>query len=255
MAQNFFRDRTLLHLAEHISNKYSVNGIRDVLIDLELTTYDEWEHAYSSSITKKENVLTLLRRLRSAGRQTDIIKLVKRTIEGANSVTVEALQLEGWDLSHFGIAPLAEPFAEPAVEENTLIGKLRQHNMNEVITLLEQSYDNYVQGHWEASNAMTRSALESLIKVISEKIALNRCETIQQGTPRFGYQPADFRNYLKATNFVDGDEFELLRTFYGYASSDGSHAGLSDQTDARLRRFVAVGICLFYLEKFETGGY
>lgn len=253
MAPNIFRDRTVLLLAEHIANICSFARIRDLLIDLELSSFDEIDRLMTPPRSKKELVLKILRRVNEEGDESDFYRLMQRSLEGADGELIKALQLEGWDVSEFGVTPLAGALAEPAIEESILVEKLEDRGMTEVTTLLEQSYDNYIHGHFEAANAMTRTALEALVKLIAEKIAAARSESIPQSVSG-RHQPRDYRDYLKAVSFVDTDEHELLRTFYGYASPEGSHPGLSDQTDARLRRFMMIGLCLFYLEKLESWG-
>lgn len=63
-------------------------------------------------------------------------------------------------------------------------------------------------------------------------------------------QPVDYRNYIKKVKFLEGKEFALLEAFYQFGSTKGAHPGLSDTSDCRLRRFMLVGLCLQYLEKY-----
>lgn len=253
MAPNIFRDRTVLLLAEHIASNYSFTTIRDLLIDLDLSTFDEIDRIIIHVKSKKEITLRILRRVNEEGDESDFYRLLQRIMEQAEGELIQALQLEGWDVSEFGVTPIAGALAEPAKEENILVDKLKSQGMTEVTTLLEQSYDNYIHSHFEAANAMTRTSLESLVQLTAEKIALGRGEPIPQARLH-RHQASDYRDYLQAVGFIDRAEHELLRTFYGYASTEGSHSGLSDSTDARLRRFMMIGLCLFYLEKLESWG-
>ena len=253
MPRHIFRDRTILLLAQHIASNYSLTEIRDLLINSELSSFNEIAHLTSSPISKKNLLLTILPQANKERDESSFYKLMQTSLKGANSELTKALQLEGWDVSEFGVVSLAGPLAEPAAEENIVVQKLKVQGMAEVINLLGQSYENYNQNRFEAANAMTRTALESLAKLIAEKIATVRGEAVPKSSSR-GYQPRDYRDYLKTVSFIDTDEHELLRTFYSYASSAGSHPGLSNQTDARLRRFIVIGLCLFYLEKLESWG-
>lgn len=174
MVRNIFRDRTILLLAQHIANSYTFTRIRDLLIDLELSSFDEISRLMTPPMSKKDLVLEILRQANKQKDESDFFRLMQRSLKGANGELIKALQLEGWDVSEFGVIPLAGALAEPATEESILVDKLRSQGLTEVITLLEQSYDNYSHNHFEAANAMTRTALESLIKLIAEKIAATR---------------------------------------------------------------------------------
>jgi hypothetical protein len=146
---------------------------------------------------------------------------------------------------------VAGEIAEPAIETSRLESQLRLHGKEEVMHFLEQSLDNYVRGDYEASNAMSRTALESFVRLISEDIARMRGgENIP--TRRAHVSPSDFRLYLRNRGFLDNDEKEFLDKFYGYASTDGSHPGISTEAESRLRKMVVVGICLLYLEKLSN---
>lgn len=124
--------------------------------------------------------------------------------------------------------------------------------MTDVVRYLKQSFDNYTDQNYESANAIIRTSLEAVVQKTAEIIARARRETIPSRNPY--HQPSEYRKYLKDTGFLDNQEFELLAKTYSYCSSDGSHPGLSDETDARLRRFFIIGICLFYLEKLDARG-
>lgn len=164
-----------------------------------------------------------------------------------NKEAKQALASIGFELD----VPLAGDLADPAEEHSRLELGLQGLGLNEVQNFLDQSFDNYIQGNYEASNAMSRTALEHLVEQIALKISsLRNNEDIPQ---RGRYiSPADYRTYLFSTGFLDDSEKQFLDKFYGYASTDGSHPGISTESESRLRRFVAVGIALLYIEKLNN---
>jgi hypothetical protein len=164
-----------------------------------------------------------------------------------NKDAKQALASVGFEID----MPLAGDLAQPVEEHSRLEAGLRRLGLDQVQDFLDQSLDNYIQENYEASNAMARTALEHLVEQIALRLSsLRNNEAIPQ---RGRYMsPADYRTYLATTGFVDDAEKQFLDKFYGYASTDGSHPGLSSESESRLRRFVVVGIALLYLEKLSN---
>lgn len=161
-----------------------------------------------------------------------------------------ALAMEGIEFEH----SLAGELAEPVEERSRLEISLAEQGLSQVGAFLDQSLENYSQSNYEAANAMTRTALEYLVKQIAERISTMRGnEAIPQAGRHIG--PVDYRNYLRTTSFLDEAEKRYLDAFYGYASTNGSHPGISNEAEARLRRFVAVGIALLFLSKLENTNF
>ncbi|MBD1216245.1 MAG: hypothetical protein H9536_02665 [Aphanizomenon flos-aquae Clear-A1] len=164
--------------------------------------------------------------------------------------TKRALFMDGIEFGN----SLAGNIAKPFEESSQLKIILKRLELSQVQDVLEQSLDNYIQGNFEASNAMSRNALEGIIQQIAEKISENRNDTITAN--KSGYiAPFVYRQYLHTTNFLDVSEKEFLDKFYGYASGSGSHPGNSSEAEARLRRFVVVAIILLFCEKLENTGF
>jgi hypothetical protein len=177
----------------------------------------------------------------------------KRSNEEEYNILIRVLLEDGIHIEGTSVETVAGEIAEPAKEENNLFTKLKELNFKSVIRFLEQSYQNYIHGNYEASNAMTRTSLEELVKLIATDISQARKDVIPISSKRANKpQPVDYRNYLKKVNFLNGKEFALLEAFYQFGSTKGAHPGLSDTSDCRLRRFMLVGLCLQYLEKYKN---
>jgi len=149
---------------------------------------------------------------------------------------------------------LAGELAQPVEENSRLEIGLSNLGMNQVQHFLEQSLDNYVQRNYEAANAMTRTALEHFVESIATKISVLHGGEIIPLTGKY-LTPADIRRYLHEKGFLDTSEKELLDKFYGYASTNRPHPGISSEAEARLRRFVVIGIALLYIEKLNDDSF
>jgi hypothetical protein len=78
---------------------------------------------------------------------------------------------------------------------------------------------------------MLRTSLEGTLKHIAIKIAGNQ-ESIPANNPAYGVTPADVRRYLQQQGFFEQDEIRYIKEFYGYASTDGSHPGISNESES-----------------------
>lgn len=158
------------------------------------------------------------------------------------------LRLDGFDIGHDG---LVRSMPREITQEETVLEKaLSRLGFELVIHHLNRSYEHYGDGQWDSANGQTRKVLEAQTRLIAEKIAQAKKESIPH---RFkDPRPTEIRGYLKNVGFLNNEEFELLSSFYGYASVKGGHPGLSDETDARIRRIIVVGLCQFYLEKLQA---
>lgn len=172
------------------------------------------------------------------------------TNETADSLK-RALKADGYDIVEGKIVPSDDLEFELAAETSILEQKLQTHGMHDVINTLDQAHQNFIEGNYEACNAMLRASLESTLKHIAVKIA--RSETaIPVNNARYGVTPADVRRYLENEKFFQQDEINFIKEFYGYASTNGSHPGMSNQSESRLRRLMIVALIQYCLEKLES---
>lgn len=162
-----------------------------------------------------------------------------------------ALQADGYDIVEGKIVPSDKLEFELALETSILERKLQTYGMLSVVKTLDQAHRNFVEGHFEACNAMLRTSLEDTLTQIAIEIA-GGLEKIPAGNPVHGAKPADVRKYLLQQRFFEQDEAEYIRVFYGYASTDGSHPGISNESESRLRRLMIVALIQYCLEKLES---
>lgn len=240
-------DAVLLKIVSDIDNSMTRKNYHDLLVEGGL-----YEYADLTDPSERLTRLSKCDMIRETLRESDGLIIVKalKNKQKLSPETMRALSIAGIDIEQ----TIAGELAKPLEEQSRLESELLSQGFDQVHNYFTQSFDNFVQGNYEAANAMTRTALENLIENIASKISVLRSnEAIpQRGRYR---NPGDYRNYLKQTNFLDMPEKELLDKFYNYASGNGSHPGISSEAEARLRRFVAIGITLLFLEKVNNTSF
>jgi len=167
-----------------------------------------------------------------------------------NPELARSLARDGFTLNIEGeLIPIISPTAEPKKEEGLVETLLEKYGFNVAKKHLEQAYDNYLDGHWEASNGCLRSFLQDVFDQIA--LMLWPEDAAKKGAG------GDRRKLLQEKGFIKKDtEADLVRSFFKFAHGEGSHPGLSDENDCRLRRYMAVALASYYLNKlgvkFET---
>lgn len=196
MPRKLFTDRTILHLSSHLANNYSLAQIRDLFIDLNLSTYEKFDRLMHPPMSKKNYCMTILNEENADSNDIIFDDLFKRTIKGASSDLKQALELDGWDVTEYGVESLAGKLAEPSSEHSVLIDKLSDRSMNDIIKYFNQSFDNYTESHFESANAMIRTTLEAIVSQCAKLVSQQRSEIIPMSNPHH-YNPIDYRKYLK----------------------------------------------------------
>jgi hypothetical protein len=161
---------------------------------------------------------------------------------------LRALKADGYEVEDGKLVPIDSLEQELAQEINVLYERLRSLKMGDVQNNLEQAHENFIGGNHEACNAMLRTALESTLKHIAVRFA-DGVDKIPLA--RSYLTPVDIRKYLSATEFLSQDEREFVDALYGFASPHGSHPGMSDEAESRLRRLMIVAWIQYCLQKLH----
>ncbi|MCH7573751.1 MAG: hypothetical protein IIA59_01375 [Candidatus Marinimicrobia bacterium] len=162
---------------------------------------------------------------------------------------VQCLRSDGYDIQNGEIVGFDFPDEQVTEEVSVIEQRLKSRGMDDVAIHMDQAHQNYIDQNYEASNAMLRSALEGTINHIAI-IKAGSEAYIPRSNPKF-LAPRDYRNYLEVSGFLESDEMDLLNRFYGYASQDGSHPGISSEPECRLRRLFTIALVQYLLEKLE----
>jgi len=166
--------------------------------------------------------------------------------EDREAALLRALAADGYEVVSGVLHPSDSLEQEVAHETSILERRLRRSGLEHVQRTLEQAHENFVDGNYEACNAMLRTSLEATLEGAATRLAGER-----DSIPRRGkhLQPADIRRYLRNEGFFSEDEFQYVSALYGTISPRGSHPGLSDETESRLRRLVVVAMIQYCMEK------
>lgn len=153
-----------------------------------------------------------------------------------------ALSADGFQVHEGELIPVISPTVEPAKEEGLVERLLDEYGFNVAKNHLEQAFDNYLDGTWEASNGALRSFLQDVFDQIALKLWPEEAAKKEAGGAR--------RKLLQEKGFIKEDtEAGLVRSFFKFAHGEGSHPGISNESDCRLRRYIAVALASYYLEK------
>jgi len=263
---NAISSRTVSHLALLLVNGYSFSNIKRVFthagVPLELFSNYEQQNEVSKSVLVNET-MKKISELSPEERQYYFSELVEDclhfqsfgpsypddTAYQQSLLKVEkSLKLDGYILDNGKLIPIIEGVV--VEEETSLEINLNKLGLNVVLHHLNLSKQHYIDGKWDSANGQTRKALEQLTLKTAEKIASKYGEVIP--TRYASPNPNDVRKYLRDKGFLNDKEFELLKSFYGYASVAGGNPGLSTETDERLRRFFLIGLLQNYIEKLSN---
>ena len=159
-----------------------------------------------------------------------------------------ALKADGYEVEDGKLVPADSLEQELAQEINVLYKRLHSLEMDDTQNNLEQAHENFIGGNHEACNAMLRTAQESTLKHIAARFARG-VEKIARA--RQYLTPVDIRKYLSATMLLSQDEREFVDALYGFASPHGSHPGMSDEAESRLRRLMIVAWVQYCSQKLN----
>ena len=178
---------------------------------------------------------------------TDALKeLYRADFLTSNPELARGLAQDGFTLNEEGnLIPIISPIVEPQKEEGLVESLLDKYDFNVSKRYLQQAYDNYLDGNWEASNACLRTFLQDVFDQISLKLWPEEANKKNAG--------GDRRKLLQEKGFIEGNtEAKLVSGFFSFASYSGSHPGISDESDCRMRRYMAVALSSYYLEKLRS---
>jgi len=96
---------------------------------------------------------------------------------------------------------------------------------------------------WEAANGQFRSACDASFDALAH---LKGCPANKKG--------GSARKWLQENGYLEDDEAELVKSFMAFAGRDGSHAGISEESDAQLRRHMATALISFAILKLDEAG-
>ncbi len=113
--------------------------------------------------------------------------------------------------------------------------RMRRQGLDEALHHLNLAEGALNRREWEAANSQVRACLESLFASVA-RIRLRSSKTRGQA-----------RKELETSGVLREPEARLVQSFFGVASGEGSHAGTSNEDEARGRFLAGLGICMLGL--------
>lgn len=126
-----------------------------------------------------------------------------------------------------------EELAIPATQEEltTIKARLQQQDFDTALNHLNQAESAFNRREWESANAQIRSCLEAVFN----KVAAVRLQSTKTGGAA--------RKELEEKGMLPKYEARLVQHFIEVAGGAGSHAGRSNEDEARGRFLAGLGIC------------
>jgi hypothetical protein len=260
-AKSKFSNRTLSCIIEILADSYTDSKLRTLFFKYNLLDVYEQSGRLTAKRRKVNDVFQHLcaagddssrRALESIVRETlkefypqkEVSQIRRQRFFEKFPDLDTALRADGFHVREGELIPIISSLVEPVKEEALVETLLDKYGFSIAKNHLKQSYENYVGGNWEAANGALRSFLQDVFDQIALIIAPLGAGQKAPGGER--------RKLLQEKHFIESDtEAKLVLGFFQFASHKGSHPGISNESDSRLRRYMAVALASYYLEKLE----
>lgn len=162
--------------------------------------------------------------------------------EGPETETfLNSLKADGFDVSSSGeIVPLLATAVTPAREESVLEERLSELGWDQAKQHLSEGISSYEHGNWAAANSQFRTFLEA---VFNEIVKCNGGSTKGGGAAR---------QFLEQSGFLSKEEGEMIKGMFSLLNTKGSHPGLLEEFETRMRRYLTEVVALYVIEKFNS---
>ena len=260
-AKSKFSNRTLSCVIEILADSYTDSKLRTFFFKYNLLDIYEQSGRLTAKRRKVNDVFQHLCAVGDDSSRRTLESIVRETLKElypqkeASQIRRQrffekfpdldtALRADGFHVREGELIPIISSLVEPVKEEALVETLLDKYGFSIAKNHLKQSYENYVEGNWEAANGALRSFLQDVFDQIALIIAPPEAGQKAPGGER--------RKLLQEKHFIESDtEAKLVLGFFQFASHKGSHPGISNESDSRLRRYMAVALASYYLEKLE----
>ena len=158
-----------------------------------------------------------------------------------------SLDRDGFELTNKGLRKKL-PAALPIVEqEDQLISLLEKFNFNTAKGHYEQAVAAHARGDWAASNAQLRSFVEEFFNKTQTIVCPGQHSSSNDrkiALAKAGFFIKEYNEYLfNGTGFVEG--------FWKRLHPEGSHPGLSEQSDSTFRLHLVILVIHHFFMRLE----
>jgi len=159
-----------------------------------------------------------------------------------------SLDRDGFELTDTGLRrklPVALPLVE---QEDQLISLLKKFGFGTAIGHYEQAVAAHARGEWAAANAQLRTFVEEFFNKAQEIVCPGQYSSSNErriALANAGFFISEYNEYLfNGTGFVEG--------FWKRLHPEGSHPGLSEQSDSTFRLHLVILVIHFFLTRLEA---
>jgi hypothetical protein len=203
-----------------------------------------------SGYTKADRSYQFVRAVKDGLGESALIRLAGRRLElftewqiqnvDSASALLRALEFDGYAFDGKKLLPTTPAPAALGRESSKLEEQLKDIGLSIATTHYRQVLANFVAGHFEAANGQLRAFLESLF--------LEMC--FRQTSKKLKDASAALQ-HLRNTDFIDDNEWNQYRAFWGAIQTNGPHHGLTSQSEPIYRLQCGTAIARYLLTKFR----
>jgi hypothetical protein len=159
-----------------------------------------------------------------------------------------SLDRDGFELTDTGLRRKL-PVAFPVVEqEDQLISLLKKFGFGTAIGHYEQAVAAHARGEWAAANAQLRTFVEEFFNKAQEIVCPGQYSSSNErriALANAGFFVSEYNEFLfNGTGFVEG--------FCKRLHPEGSHPGLSEQSDSTFRLHLVILVIHYFLTRLEA---
>ncbi len=158
-----------------------------------------------------------------------------------------SLDRDGFELTNEGVRRKLPEILPTVEQENQLISLLEKHGFDIAKGHYEQAVAAHARGEWAAANAQLRTFVEEFFNKTQSIICPGHYSSSNErkiALAKAGFFIAEYNEYLfNGTGFVEG--------FWKRLHSEGSHPGLSEQSDCTFRLHLVILVIHHFLMRLE----
>lgn len=249
-----FSNRTVQQIVKSI-NFRTHNEFDNFKIHFELP-----EEIGGDSISKKEtslvNFLIKNRDCKGPNNSNLSVEIIEYLIEKSTTSypyyfkqdeLINALKKDGFEIKEKSVRKMLPEKVPVAQSENRLINILKKYNFDTALGHYNQAIASHGRGEWAAANAQLRSFVEDFFDQTHTKIQAGSGDTSNQRRgelEKAGFFRAEYNEYLhNGKGFIEG--------FWKRLHPEGSHPGLSEESDATFRLHLVLVVIHYYAERLD----
>ena len=184
----------------------------------------------------------------------EVIEYIIKHHRGFNSLTesfpdlAHSLDRDGFELTDTGIRKKLPAELNVVEQEDQLISLLEKLGFSVAKGHYEQAIAAHARGEWAAANAQLRSFVEEFFNKVQTIVCPGQYSSSNQrkiALAQAGFFISEYNEFLSnGTGFVEG--------FWKRLHPEGSHPGLSEQSDSTFRLHLVILVIHHFITRLEA---